>query len=80
MIGFQVMSSFIQVVISQNELQLLSRAEKWITLTLSRLGEGPMALLRVLAKYLKNSLADLHQALWLQDTYIGDLLKLKGCW
>ena len=27
-LGFRVMSSFIQVVISQNELQLLSRAEK----------------------------------------------------
>ena len=27
-IGFRGMSSFIQVVISQNELQLLSRAEK----------------------------------------------------
>ena len=26
------MSSFIQVVISQNELQLLDRVEKWITL------------------------------------------------
>ena len=31
-VGFRVVSSFIQVVISQNELQLLGRVEKWITL------------------------------------------------
>ena len=34
MIGFRVISSFIQVVISQDELQLLGRVEKWFTLRL----------------------------------------------
>ena len=32
LIGFRVMSSFVQVVISQNELKLLGSMEKWITL------------------------------------------------
>ena len=33
LIGFRVMSSFVQVVISQNELKLLCSVEKRITLT-----------------------------------------------
>ena len=32
LIDFQVMSSFVHVVISQNELKLLDSVEKWITL------------------------------------------------
>ena len=36
-LGFRVMSSFIQVVVSQNELQLFSRAEKLITLIIGRI-------------------------------------------
>ena len=31
-IGFRVMSSFVQAVISQNDLELVGRVEKWITL------------------------------------------------
>ena len=34
MTGFGIMSSFIQVVTSQNELQLLGRVEKSVTLNL----------------------------------------------
>ena len=34
LIGLRVMSSFVQVVISENELKLLGSVEKWITLTL----------------------------------------------
>ena len=33
LIGFRVTSSFVQVVISQNELKLLGSVEKWITLS-----------------------------------------------
>ena len=32
LIGFRAMSSFVQVVISENELKLLGSVEKWITL------------------------------------------------
>ena len=34
LIGFRVISSFVQVVISQNEMKLLGSVEKWITLKL----------------------------------------------
>ena len=32
LIGFRVMSSIVQVIISQNELKLFGSVEKWITL------------------------------------------------